>query len=108
MSYEQAYQASLSDPESYWAEQARALSWFKAPEQLLGKTDHGTYNWFSDGELNISYLALDVQIAEGRGDQVALYYDSPVTQTKEAITYKVLLQQVELLPGDAAVGRYPR
>ncbi len=99
MSYEQAYQASLSDPESYWAEQARALSWFKAPEQLLGKTDHGTYNWFSDGELNISYLALDVQIAEGRGDQVALYYDSPVTQTKEAITYKVLLQQVELFAG---------
>lgn len=99
MSYEQAYAASLSDPQSYWAEQAQSLSWFKAPQKILDHTDQGTYCWFPDGELNISYLALDVQIAAGRGDQVALYYDSPVSQTKKAITYASLLKQVEIFAG---------
>ncbi|EXJ09645.1 AMP-binding protein [Nitrincola nitratireducens] len=99
MSYSQVYAASLKDPAAYWAEQAQALDWFKAPSTALMATEHGTYQWFSDGELNLSYLALDAQIAQGRAEQVALYYDSPVTQTKEAITYQELLARVERFAG---------
>lgn len=99
MSYEQDYAASLADPEAYWSEQAKSIDWFKFPQSILGTTDQGNHHWFSDGELNISYLALDVQVAAGRGEQVALYYDSPVTQTKTAITYASLLQQVARFAG---------
>ncbi|MFN3881173.1 MAG: AMP-binding protein [Nitrincola lacisaponensis] len=99
MSYQHRYEASLGDPSAYWAEQAEAIDWFRPPTQMAGQTDYGTFHWYADGELNISYLALDKQVAEGRGDQVALYYDSPVTRTQQAITFASLLDQVALFAG---------
>lgn len=99
MSYEQDYATSLTDPEGYWSKQAQSIHWFKAPKCQLGPTEQGSHHWFADGELNISYLALDLQVAAGRGEQVAFYYDSPVTQTKTAITYASLLQQVARFAG---------
>ncbi|WP_409525916.1 propionyl-CoA synthetase [Nitrincola sp. MINF-07-Sa-05] len=94
MIYKDQYQAYLDNPEQYWAEQAATLAWFKAPQTFLQPTGNGTYCWYPDGELNMSYLALDHQIEQGRGDQVALYYDSPVTDTKEAITFSQLHERV--------------
>ena len=46
---------------AFWAEQARRIHWFRAPQTTLGKTASGSYNWFADGELNSCYLALDHQ-----------------------------------------------
>lgn len=99
MIYTDQYQAYLDNPEQYWAEQATALAWFKQPETFLQPTGNGTYCWYPDGELNMSYLALDYQIEQGRGDQVALYYDSPVTDTKEAITFSQMHERVVRFAG---------
>lgn len=99
MSYTDEYQRSLANPAEYWGEQAKAITWFKTPETILEKTEHGTYCWYPDGELNSCYLAVDKQVEEGRGDQVALYYDSPATNTKKAITYRELQQQVSQFAG---------
>lgn len=98
-SYQSEYQGSLTQPEQFWADKAAQLSWFKAPETILAKDEHGIDRWFVDGELNTSYLALDAQIAAGRAAQVALYYDSPVTETKQAISYRELLDKVERFAG---------
>lgn len=98
MGYNEEYRAAQQNPEAYWAEQANRISWFKKPETILEKTENGTFSWYPDGELNSCYLALD-QHLESRGDQVALYYDSPATDSKQAITYKELHKKVALFAG---------
>lgn len=98
MGYNDEYRAAQQNPEAYWAEQAKRISWFKEPETILEKTANGTFCWYPDGELNSCYLALD-QHLQTRGDQVALYYDSPATNSKQQITYRELHQQVALFAG---------
>lgn len=99
MSYSSEYQRSIDHPEQFWSEKASQLDWFRAPSTILQKDENGIERWFSDGVLNTSYLALDSQVEQGRGDQVAIYYDSPVTDSKQRITYRELLQQVECFAG---------
>jgi propionyl-CoA synthetase len=94
MSYQEEYFESIQHPESFWCRESQKLSWFKEPVDILSKDENGMDRWFADGEMNTSYMALDAQIIDGRGQQVAIYYDSPVTDTKEAITYQQLLDRV--------------
>lgn len=99
MSYEQEYSASINSPESFWADKARQLDWFTFPQTILGKDENNIDRWFTDGVMNTCHMALDANIVKGRGDQVALYYDSPVTDTKQAITYNALTDQVSRFAG---------
>lgn len=55
------------------------------------------FSRFVDGELNICYNAVDRHVENGRGNQIAIMYDSPVTNIKEAITFKEVLEQVQLM-----------
>lgn len=98
MSYLHEYQQSLTHADTFWADKAQALAWFKRPSQTV--TPHQNhYQWFADGELNTSYLALDYHIAQGRGDQTALIYDSPVTNTKRRYSYAALRDEVARFAG---------
>lgn len=99
MSYNEHYKTALDNPEGYWAGQVDRIKWYKKPETILSQTENGIYNWYCDGELNSSYLALDWQIEQGRGEQVALYYDSPVTETKQAISFHELRDKVATFAG---------
>lgn len=94
MKYADEYKKSIIQPELFWQAQAENIQWHKKPLQILSTNDQGFYQWFADGELNTSYLALDYHLAQGRGEQIALIYDSPVTNTKQTFTYKELHQQV--------------
>jgi propionyl-CoA synthetase len=98
-SYQEEYSQSINEPEAFWAREGAKLAWFKAPTQVLSKDENGMDRWFADGEINTSYLALDANVEAGRGQQIALYYDSPVTQTKRAISYAQLLEEVETFAG---------
>lgn len=97
--YEQQYLLAKNEPELFWKEQAEQLSWHKFPEQILQKDENGIERWFSDGELNTAWLALDYHVEQGRGDKVALIYDSPVTLTKKKYTYTQLRDQVAKVAG---------
>lgn len=99
VSYQSEYQKSLQDPGGFWAEQAKRVSWTKAPNTILDKDANGVDIWFPDGELNSSYLALDRHIELGRGDQLALIYDSPVTDTVKKYTYTELRDEVAKFAG---------
>ncbi|MCW8886855.1 MAG: AMP-binding protein, partial [Motiliproteus sp.] len=99
MGYQQEYQQSLADKEAFWKQQADQIAWFKKPTEILKDADYGTHRWFADGELNSCYLAVDHQVESGRGDQVALYYDSPATNVKKAITFNELLDDVRNFAG---------
>ena len=99
MQAQEARARALQNPSEFWAEQADQIDWFKKPTQILQENTDGTHTWYADGELNSCFLALDRHVAAGKGDRVALIYDSPVTNTKKTYTYKELLDAVALFAG---------
>ncbi|UCH39190.1 MAG: propionyl-CoA synthetase [Gammaproteobacteria bacterium] len=99
MSYKEEYQASIDNPEEFWADKARQLDWYKPASRVLSTDEHGIYRWFADGELNTCHLALDYHVDNGRGDQLALIYDSPVTATQQKFTYLELRDEVARCAG---------
>ena len=99
MNYHDEYQQSIEQPEVFWRKQAEQIKWYEFPETILSQDEHGFYRWFAGGKLNTSYLALDVHIEEGRGDQLALVYDSPVANMQQKFTYAELRDTVAKFAG---------
>ncbi|MFR9774031.1 acetate--CoA ligase [Nocardia sp. SC052] len=97
--YDRVYEESLADPGGFWAEAARAIDWITPPTTILDDSTAPFYRWFSDGELNVCYNAVDRHVAGGRSEQVAIHYDSPLTRRKETITYAALLSRVRAAAG---------
>lgn len=89
---------SLDAPDDFWARQAEHLVWHTPPAAALGRA-RGGWQWFPGGEISTCYNCLDRHVEAGRGDEVAVYYDSPVTGAKERFTYARLLDEVEVLAG---------
>ena len=99
MKYSEIYKKWKDNPIEFWKKNAEDVSWIKFPEKILTKKSDYFYEWFSDGILNTCYNALDKNILEGRGDQVAIYYDSPITNLKSKLTYNELKSKVEEFSG---------
>ena len=99
MNYQQEYQKSIQQKEQFWQQKAKDLPWFKFPQNILSQDEHGIHHWFADGQMNTSYMALDYHVENGRGQQTALIYDSPVSNTKKKYTYSQLRDQVALCAG---------
>ncbi len=94
MNYVDTYELSKHSPAEFWQKQALELPWFKQPSQILSTNQQKSYDWFSDGKLNTSYIALDYQIEQGRGEQTALIYDSPVTGQQKSYSFNQLCHEV--------------
>jgi propionyl-CoA synthetase len=77
--YQEVYAAWKADPQGFWAEAAQAIDWYKKWDKVLDDSNPPLYRWFPGAEVNTSYNALDRHVANGRGEQPALIYDSPVT-----------------------------
>ena len=97
--YQQAYEASLKDPQAFWAEAAKDISWYKTWDKVLDDSRKPFYRWFSGAEVNTCYNAVDRHVEGGRGAQAAIIYDSPVTNTKRTITYAELQDEVSKFAG---------
>ncbi|MGH3517585.1 MAG: propionyl-CoA synthetase [Haloechinothrix sp.] len=97
--YEEAYRRSLEDPDGFWLDAAEAIDWTRAPTRALDASGAPLFRWFPDGELNTSYNALDRHVDNGRGDQAALIYDSPVTGTVRRLRYRELRDDVARFAG---------
>lgn len=93
------FQESIDNREGFWAQQAEKVEWFKKPEKILSEDEYGYPQWFADAELNTCYLAVDKHVNDGYGDEVAIIYDSPVTERIIKITYKELQENVAKLAG---------
>jgi propionyl-CoA synthetase len=98
-SYEQTYRRSIDDPEGFWGEAARLIDWTRKPTQVLDISELPFVHWFPDGELNTCYNALDRHVEAGRGETMALIYDSPVTQTIRRYMYVELRDETARLAG---------
>ena len=97
--YQDEYRRSLADPAGFWAEQAQALHWDRPAAQVLDASKAPLYRWFAGGELNTCYNALDRHVESGRGEQTALIYDSPLTQSQRRYSYRELRDAVALFAG---------
>ena len=99
MGYADVYSAWKNDPEGFWMDQAKAIDWVTPPTRALDDSKAPLYQWFTDAEVNTCYNAVDRHVENGRGDQTAIIYDSPVTHTKRTISYAELQTRVAALAG---------
>jgi len=99
MNYTTEYRRSIDDPEGFWRQKARAIEWFDFPQTILDQDANGVWRWFRGGKLNTCWLALDRHVAMGRGDQTALIYDSPVTDTVRRYSFTELRDWVARVAG---------
>jgi propionyl-CoA synthetase len=109
--FEEVYRRSLEDPEGFWAEAAAAIHWDEPWQRVLDDSRAPFYRWFTGGRLNTCHNALDRHVDAGRADQLALIYDSPVTDTVRTFTYRELRDDVARFAGALAaqgVGRGDR
>ena len=102
MSYQSEYDQSIEDPHGFWLDKANLVEWVQKPQVSLAEDMNGIERWYPDGTLNTCHNAIDRHVQAGRGDQVAIYYDSPVTDTKQAITYAQLQDEVSRFAGGLA------
>lgn len=97
--YQEIYRRSLEDPDGFWAEAATAIDWDEPWERVLDDSQAPFYRWFSGGRLNTCHNALDRHVEGGRGDQLALIYDSPAAGTAASFTYRELRDEVARFAG---------
>mgnify|MGYP003627430591 CR=1 FL=1 len=99
MGYAEVYKAAQDNPEAFWLEQAQAIDWITPPEKALFDKGNDLYEWFADAQVNGCYNAVDRHVENGRADQAAIIHDSPITGTKQTITYAELQTRVAALAG---------
>ena len=99
MGYREIYNSWKKDPEAFWMNAAEAIDWDKKPSKALFADRAPLYEWFSDSMVNTCYNAVDRHVFNGRADQKAIIYDSPMTDTKYSITFAELLEKVASLAG---------
>jgi len=99
MVYKEVYERWKSDPEAFWMQAAEAIDWDKKPSKALFDENAPIYEWFSDGMVNSCFNAVDRHVIAGRGDQIAIIHDSPITDTKQNISYAELQTRVAAMAG---------
>ena len=97
--YQRACNEAIRSPERFWGRAAEAIQWYRPWEHVLDPSNAPFYKWFTGGELNTCYNAIDFHVEHGRSDQLALIYDSPVTGTLRTFTYGQLLEEVARFAG---------
>ena len=102
MGYQEVYQRSLEDREGFWAEVAEGIDWYEKWDEVLDASNPPFYRWFKGGVVNTCYNALDRHVEQGRAEQLALVYDSPVTGQVKKFTYRELRDEVALFAGGLA------
>ena len=97
--YHEVYAASRRDPEAFWAEAAREIDWIEPWDKVFDPSAGVYGRWFTGAVCNTAYNCLDRHVERGRGEQKALIYDSPVTQSSRSFTYRELRDEVATLAG---------
>lgn len=97
--YADIYRRSIEQPEAFWLDAAHMIDWTVEPSRAADVKADGTCHWFPDGRLNSCYNALDRHVATGRGDQIALIYDSAMTGSVRRFTYAELQDHVARVAG---------
>ena len=82
-----------------WKSAAENIAWYKAPDIVLDDSNPPFSRWFPDGVTNACYNAVDIHVEQGRGEQLSVIFDSPVTDVKSQLTYADLQELVAKAAG---------
>lgn len=107
-SYADAHEKSITDPAAFWGPIADDCFWYKKWDKVLDDSNIPFYRWFTGGVTNSCYNAVDLHVQEGRGDQAAIIYDSPVTDTKKPIPITNSKNRCPCLPAPLRPRASPR
>ncbi|MCR9086765.1 MAG: propionate-CoA ligase PrpE [Rhodobacteraceae bacterium] len=99
MGYKDVFESWKSDPEGFWLGAAERIDWVEKPSKALFDERAPLYEWFSDGQVNTCWNAVDRHVEAGHGDRIAIIHDSPITHSKHEITYAELRDRVASLAG---------
>ncbi|MFL5129003.1 MAG: acetate--CoA ligase, partial [Microvirga sp.] len=94
--YRAKYEASIRNPEAFWAEEAKRIHWFKPPTRIKNTNfgpDNVAIRWFEDGVTNVAYNCVDRHL-HTRGDQVAIIWEGDDPSESKTITYRELHAEV--------------
>ena len=80
MTYDKVYAAWKADPNAFWMDAAQAIDWDQKPSKALFGEAAPLYEWFKDAQVNTCWNAVDRHVEAGRGNQIAIIHDSPITQ----------------------------
>jgi len=97
--FAEIHQRSIENAAEFWAEAAEGIDWETRWDRVLDDSNAPIYRWFPGGRLNTCYNAVDRHVENGRGDQAAIIYDSPVTGTQRRISYGELRDEVAVFAG---------
>ncbi len=99
LSYQKVYNDWKQDPLGFWKNQAKEITWYKAPDKILDDSKKPFYNWFTGGAINACYNCVDRHIENGKGEDIAIIYDSAMCKKVRKISYLELKQNVAKLAG---------
>ncbi|OAN80611.1 propionyl-CoA synthetase [Sulfitobacter sp. EhC04] len=99
MSYRAVYEGWKQDPEGFWLDAAKGIDWVEPPKKVLFDRGADMFEWYAEAQVNGCYNAVDRHVENGRADQVAIIHDSPITGTKQKITFAELQTRVAKLAG---------
>ncbi|MBU1565301.1 MAG: propionyl-CoA synthetase [Proteobacteria bacterium] len=97
--YTEAYEQSIKDPNGFWGAIAEDCHWYKKWDKVLDDSNKPFYRWFTGGETNTCYNAVDLHVNRGMGNQAAIIYDSPVTGVIRKYTFSELKDKVAKFAG---------
>ena len=97
--YKKMWDQSINEPEKFWLEQAKSLTWFKKPTESLRytwdvanrKIEH---TWFADGQLNVSVNCLDRHLGTPTAKKTALIWQGEADEAVKTYTYEQLHKEV--------------
>ncbi|MDK3019981.1 propionate-CoA ligase PrpE [Pseudodonghicola flavimaris] len=99
MAYKDVYEGWKRDPEAFWMEAAQAIDWIEPPSKALFDDKAPIYEWFADAKVNACWNAVDRHVEAGRGSEIAIQHESPITHATKGITYAELQKRVASLAG---------
>jgi propionyl-CoA synthetase len=92
--YDEIARQALQDPEQFWSEQGAKIHWFRKWDRAVDRSREPFYRWFTGGLTNMCYNAVDRHVLAGKGDRVAVIWESPETGLSRKVTYRELLDEV--------------
>ena len=95
--YHEVYGRWQRDPEGFWAEAAQAIDWIEPPQRIFDPAAGVYGRWFTGGVCNTCWNAVDRHVMQGRGEQAAILYDSPLASEQRTITYHHLQVETQVL-----------
>ena len=97
--FNQISEKALADPQAFWAEKMQDVHWISPPEQILDDSNPPFYRWMTGGKINGCYNAVDIHVEQGRGDDTAIIYDSPITGSQSSLSFSELQEATARLAG---------